>query len=137
MLQNTNPTSDNDLPLTSPSSGVSGLESSSPADNMDIRTYLLTTMQGSQFTDEEVKKFERRLKENYNPPDKRYDEWLLQFHPNAERLAKSSKVVVNQIEDQTDTGDKTDVMVDLTDTVDPQKSTEASATCSSKNMHPF
>lgn len=55
----------------------------------DIRTYM---KESYEFTAEEIKRFERRLEEQYDLPDDRYDKWLERFHPNAPRLTTAKAV---------------------------------------------
>jgi len=90
--------SDNEIPLTSSSSTMSGVESS-PADesaqSQDTRKFLATGNQGTEYTATEVEKYKKRLEEMYDLPDDRYDGWLQRFHPNCERLSKKKQAVSN------------------------------------------
>ncbi len=124
-----------DLP-SSPNSVFSesepSLESSSQSEDIkkygDIRKYMPSTRQRNritEFTAEEIKKFERRLEEQYDLPDERYDEWLHIFHPDATRLvqgkAADKKTDASSVSEQ-----------------DPQCSTTEDANLQlSRHMHPF
>lgn len=83
--------------ISSPSSVSSEVTSMESSDDQkchgDIRTYM---KQFSEFTPEEVKRFEKRLEEQYDLPDARYDEWLQRHHPDAPRLITSAAKTSNK-----------------------------------------
>ena len=114
--------SDNEMPPTSSSSAMSGVESS-PADestkSQDIRKFLTTGNQGIEYTAAEVEKFKRRLEESYDLPDDRYDGWLRRFHPNCERFVKIKQAVSNAA------------------IVIPDNITEVSEDAALSHVHPF
>ena len=111
-IKNTDSTSgdqaeSNDVPLSSPSSGSSGCEitsiesSSTSLDRKkhQIVAHMPSIKQKNDFTPEEVKKFEKRLEENYDIPDDRYDTWLKMFHPDVTHLASGEVVLKEQTQD--------------------------------------
>ena len=115
--------------VSSPSSVSSDLTSTETSEDKigggDIRTYM---KQFLEFTPEEIKKFERRLEEQYDLPDDRYDEWLQRFHPNAPRL--KTAIAANK--------GKTDASAVSISEQGPQCSSSSFAEdTNSKQMQPF
>ena len=119
-------TEDNPSSPCSVSSEMTSFESSEDQTSYrDIRTYM---KQPYEFTAEEIKKFERRLEEQYDLPDDRYDDWLRRFHPNAPRLTTATPV----------SKDKTDASSSHnSDQGSSSSFAEVDEDTNSKKVHPF